>query len=240
MENFLSNNVPFNDTNDVLTFIQNIKDETPKYDILNYLDDPIGKEDLVKYLVSHAKEGHSINSEIVSQYVSALSPELVNRIYYKNQILELIKNNSWFLRRLAELIQYKYTDKPEEAMKEPLNEFKDLILDFCFYDYLFEDRYKRSMKDFRKSIITIDTDSNFINLNKYIETVNNEFQLDKNNKDQQLTVMNIFVDTVTESLKKTFWTTTTNLGLIDSAKPLINMKSEFNYQRILLTRNKKS
>ena len=52
--------------------------------------------------------------------------------------------------------------------------------------------------------------------------------------------MNIFVDTVTESLKKTFWTLTTNMGLIDEAKPLINMKSEFNYQRILLTRNKKS
>ena len=158
MENFLSNNVPFNDTNDAITFIQNVKEETPQFNILDFLDEPIGKQELVNYLMNHVKEGHTLNQEIIESYVSTLSTELVNRCYYKNQILELIKNNSWFLRRLAELIQYKYADKPEEAMKEPLNEFKDLILDFCFYDYLFEDRYKRSMKDWRKSIITIDTD----------------------------------------------------------------------------------
>ena len=38
--------------------------------------------------------------------------------------------------------------------------------------------------------------------------------------------MNIFVDIVTETLKRTFWTLTTNFGLVDRAKPLINMKSE--------------
>ena len=156
MENFLSNNVPFNDTNDVITFIQNVRETEQKFSIIDYLDEPIGKSELVKYLCEHSK--NPVDESIVDAYVSTLDTELVNRCYYKNNILELIKNNSWFLRRLAELIQYKYADQPEEAMKEPLNEFKDLILDFCFYDYLFEDRYKRSMKDWRKSIITIDTD----------------------------------------------------------------------------------
>ena len=39
-----------------------------------------------------------------------------------------------------------------------LYDFHGKIIDFCFYDYLYEDRYKRAMKDMRKSIITIDTD----------------------------------------------------------------------------------
>ena len=155
MENFLSNNVPFNDTNDVISFIQNVKEEKPQFNILDYLDEPIGKQELIEYLCSHVKEGYTIDSDIISAYVSALSTELVNRCYYKNQILELICNNSWFLRRLAELIQFEYAEKPEEAMIAPLGEFKERILDFCFYDCLFEDRYKRSMKDWRKSIITI-------------------------------------------------------------------------------------
>ena len=38
--------------------------------------------------------------------------------------------------------------------------------------------------------------------------------------------MNIYVNIVTEALKRTFWTQTTNMGVIERAKPIINMKSE--------------
>ena len=56
MENFLSNNVLFECTDDVLTFINNIKEETKSYQILNYLDEVIGKEELLNYFLSHKKE----------------------------------------------------------------------------------------------------------------------------------------------------------------------------------------
>ena len=96
------------------------------------------------------------------------------------------------------------------------------------------------MKDKRKCIVTVDTDSNFINLDKYVREVSEMLNLDKKDETQQMTVMNIFINITTDVLKKTFWTLTTNMGLIDRCKPIINRKSEFIYKRLMLTRNKKS
>jgi len=55
-----------------------------------------------------------------------------------------------------------------------------------------------------------------------------------------MTLTNIYINICTEVLKRIFWTLTTNMGLIDEAKPIINMKQEFLYKRILLTNNKKN
>lgn len=239
MEEFLSNNVPFSDTDDALTFISNTINDECKFNIMDYLDEPVSKDTLMKYLLNHVKEGVVLDERIISDIVDGLSPEMINRLYYKNQILELVKN-SWFKDKLNKMSEFVYAEQPAKEMEEDLNEFKDKIIQFCYYDHLFEDRYKRSMKDKRKSIITIDTDSNFINLDKYVHDVTDLLKLDPENETQQMTVMNIFINVTTEVLKKIFWNLTTNMGLIDRCKHIINMKSEFIYKRILLTKNKKN
>lgn len=50
--------------------------------------------------------------------------------------------------------------------------------------------------------------------------------LDKDNELQQTTLINIFIDITTAVLERTFQDLTTNMGLVDEAKPLINMKQE--------------
>lgn len=158
MENFLSNNVPFDCTDDAITFINNIIGENKKFKITDYLDREITKEELLDYLLNHKRDNANLNSEILKDIIEPLDSEIVNRCYYKNQILELIKNNSWFIEKLKEILKYRYTDKQDPEMVPLLDDFRGKIIDFCFYDRLFEDRYKRAMKDMRKSIITIDTD----------------------------------------------------------------------------------
>ena len=239
MEAFLSNNVPFYDTDDVITFLANCKSETHTLSILDYLDEPVTKTELVDYLMNHKMPEAELDRELISGIVSKMDLEQVSRAYYKNQILQLI-HNSWFIEKLRKLSQYIYAEEPAEEMKDDLNDFKEKIIDFCHYDYLYEDRYKRAIKNIRKSIITIDTDSNFINLDKYVIDVSEHLDLDRTNETQQMTVMNVFINITTDVLKKTFWKLTTNMGLIDRCKPIINMKSEFIYRRIMLTRNKKS
>lgn len=239
LESFLSNNVVFEDIDDIITFISNVKDEDYKFDIINYIDTPISRSELRNYLRSHCRQDIDINETLLDTIISDLTPEMSSRIYYKNQIPELIRN-SWFLEKLRKLSRYTYGDKPDPDMIPDLEDFKEKVLEFTFYDRMYEDRYKRAVKDYRKSIITIDTDSNFINLNPHIQQVTTLLDLDKTNETQQMTIMNIYVNIVTEALKRTFWTQTTNMGVIERAKPIINMKSEFVYRRILLTRNKKS
>ena len=48
-----------------------------------------------------------------------------------------------------------------------------------------------------------------------------------------MTVMNIYIDIVTEALHRTFDRLTGNMGLLEDYKHIINMKSEFTYKRIM-------
>lgn len=185
------------------------------------------------------KPGKTIDEDTIKSVLSKFTSEQLSRVYYKNQYL-LLLSNTWFKNKLSGILQYNYFDTPDERMKNDLEELRSRIIDFSFYDHLYADRYKRAMKDKRKAIITIDTDSNFINANPSVEYITNLLGLDKTNKNQQTTLVNIIINIVTETLKRTFWTLTTNMGLIDRAKPIINMKQEFLYSKILLTRNKKN
>ena len=45
-------------------------------------------------------------------------------------------------------------------------------------------------------------------------------------EETELEVMNLFIDLSTEALRRIFWVFTTNLGIEDDYKPIINMKNE--------------
>jgi hypothetical protein len=66
------------------------------------------------------------------------------------------------------------------------------------------------------------------------------FDLDLTDKETRIHTTMLFIDITTEVLKRTFWTMTTNMGLDDEYKEIVNMKSEFIYRRMMLTGNKKN
>jgi hypothetical protein len=241
LENFLADNTKFNDFDDLLYFIDNTLGEEQIDSILNYVDSPIGYEELYNYLINKLSNPAS---ELVSirlkETLKDFSLEQINRLYYKNKILEFIFSSTYLKNQFQQMLKYEYKEVPEEAMKPILNEFRRLILNFCFSNIIFEDRFKRSMKDDRKNVILSDTDSAFVNLNNYLEKVSHEFKLGKTSNIQQMTIINIFVNIVTEMLEKTFYKVTGNMGITDKFKNLISMKNEFLFKKILLTRNKKS
>ena len=160
MENFIANNVLFEDIDDIITFIVNVRKQKHEFDIMNYLDEPVSKSELVEYLISHCKYPETIDKNIVTNYVSGLDLEQVCRCYYKNRILDLIISNEWFKSKIRNMLQYVYSDTPASEMVDDVEDFKAKVIDFCYYDYLIEDRYKRAMKDKRQAVITIDTDLN--------------------------------------------------------------------------------
>jgi arsenate reductase-like glutaredoxin family protein len=237
LENFLADNVSFKDFDDVVNFVNNALLEKYEHNILNYIDDPISKKQLSSYFESKTKS--KLDSELIDSVISKLDAEQLSRVYYKNKVLELLEN-SWFKNKLKSLVKFKYLENPEEKMVESLREFSDLIKQFCFTNMLFEDRYKRSMKDERKNIVASDTDSAFINLNNYIVSITAMIDLDKSDTVQQMTVMNIFVSIITDIMEKIFDTMTEHMGMPQDYKNIINLKNEFLYKRIMLTRNKKS
>lgn len=240
MENFLADNVNFKDLDDILTFVDSILSEKPSKDILGYIDEPKNHKDLFEYFVSKTITLSDKDKDVLNKLLNNLDIERVNRLYYKNKILQFVFDSSYLTNLLDNLTKYKYSETPEEAMITPLEEFRSALIDFCFSDMIFEDRFRRVMKDTRDVIVASDTDSIFINLNNYVIETTQKFHLDKNNKDQQMTVMNVFVNLITEALEKTMDRLTGNMGMLDEFKHIVSMKSEFLYKRMLLTRNKKS
>ena len=156
MESFLSNNVPFNDTDDIITYLSNCRQEKHELHIMDYLDEPVTKDELLDYLIHHVKQDANIDEDIIKSIISKFDAELTSRAYYKNQILLLV-HHQWFKEKLEKLSQYVYAEEPAPEMVDDLKDFKEKIIDFCHYDYLYEDRYKRAMKDKRKCIVTIDS-----------------------------------------------------------------------------------
>jgi hypothetical protein len=240
LENFLADNTKFKDFDDVMVFVEQTLSEKIDDTILRYVDIPKNNEDIYSYFVSKTERLSETSKKQLLKFSSNLSSEEINRLYYKNKVMEFIFDSSYLKKKFKDLSQYKFEEAPEEAMKESLEEFRNTIVNFCFSNVIFEDRYRRVMKDMRKNTVGADTDSVFINLNNYVIDTTSELGLNKENKTQQMTVMNIYIDIVTEVLKQIFWKLTGNMGLLDEYKPIIAMKSEFLYKRILMTRNKKN
>ena len=240
LENFLADNTEFNDFDDIMTFVQETITEETTDTILRYVDVPKDGTDLLMYFQGKTRTLGTVAEDKLEDMINKLDSETINRLYYKNKVLNFIFDSTYLKAKMTELVQFKYGETPEDAMLEPLAEFKDVIVNFCFSNVIFEDRYKRVMKDMRKSTITADTDSVFINLNNYINETTVGLNLDSENKVQQMTVMNVYISIVTEVLKEIFWKLTGNMGLLDEYKPIINMKSEYLYKRIMATRNKKN
>lgn len=157
LESFLSNNVPFFDTDDMINFVNNVCNEKSEHNILAYLDEPVTKQELIDYFNSHCEFGKSLDQDILKKIVENLTDEQVAKCFYKNRILELIKN-SYFEDALRKMSLSKYEDNVPEEIRDDLENFKTLVIEFCYLDHLVEDRYRRAVKNLRQSIITIDTD----------------------------------------------------------------------------------
>lgn len=240
LEAFLTDNSPFEDFDDAIHFINETLEEQYDDQILKYVDEPADRNDLIARIAKKTTGGMSkVALEKLEAALSKLDIERINRLYYKNNLAEFIRN-SWAKSKLGELCTFKYTEEPETAMKEPLKEFTDVVLRSCFSNILLEDRFKRVLKMDRKAVVVSDTDSTFVNIHPYMVEATRSLGLDSGNKEQQTTLMNILVSITTKMLEATFDRVTENMGLIGQYKSMISMKNEFVFGRIMLTRNKKS
>jgi DNA polymerase elongation subunit (family B) len=231
LESFLANNLKFKDFDDIVRYIEEITSEKIESQIMMYLDEPIINNELLNDLISRTEKLSDENKKILGKIIEKLSVEDANRIYYKNRILKFVEN-SYIKNKLENLIK--------DFNNEKMTEFRNLIIDFCFINSLYEDRENRVISLERKNVVVTDTDSAFVNVSNYLSHNTKLLNLDSNNKEQQNTILNIYIDIVTKALDKTFWKMTGNMGIPDKYKPIISMKQEFLYKRLMLTRNKKS
>jgi hypothetical protein len=230
LENFLADNVKFKDFDDLLTFIDETLDEKITDDMMKYLDEPVLHSELTAYFKNKTENLDEEMFLTLEKVIKKLSLQQVNRLYYKNKVLKFLENSTFMKNKFSLIVS---------GNQKELESFSSLMKEFTFSNIVFEDRFNRVMKMNRKNVVVSDTDSAFVNFSNYISESFKLLNL-QDSEENQLNILNVFINIVTKALQSSFEKITENMGLLNDYKPIINMKNEFVYKRIMLTRNKKS
>lgn len=175
-EMFLANNVQFGGINEVVQYIDNIVTERPnrRFADREVLDQDIPLAKVFSHIILQCGWYWIPDEEemqIIWDILQNMSQYDLNRIYYKNNLYEFM-NNSRLKRMLKNLIErfeepYMLPMKPPVYIKDDLNLFRDMILEYVYYSYPVPDKVDR-MKNMIKSVIMIsDTDSAIISLDAW-------------------------------------------------------------------------
>jgi hypothetical protein len=167
-EQFLANNVKFRKLDEVIVFINHIIKEKPnrKFNDKDILDRDITVEECFIKVMSTCGHGYTPSMEdceIIWDIISKLNSEDLNRIYYKNNLLEFFDNKVMtnmvieVLKRLNK--PWMDPNKVPKEIELEMDTMWDLVSEYVFYKYQIIDRQDRLEFLPRKITCIIDTDS---------------------------------------------------------------------------------
>lgn len=240
-EKFMSNNFYFRHIGDLTTYVNNIRKED--YNPFNYVDSAIDKETLINYLFDKLQNGTEDDRLRIVSLVDGLSEENITKIYLKNNLYATI-DNSVKLQELFKKIlgntDFMDPNEPPEEYLGTLNELWDIMNIMVHYDYLDFYRYENAEYGERKTILTVDTDSNFLYLYPFFDYCKKKFGLEDNDI-IRMTTTNVIMYVLTALITQCYETLTKAFNIKDaSQRKIIQMKNEFYYNRIMLTNSKKN
>ena len=167
-EQFLANNVKFRKLDEVIVFINHIIKEEPirQYNDRDILDRDIPLHEVFIKVMSTCGHGYiptMEDCEIVWDILSKLSPTNLNRIYYKNNLLEFF-DNKYMTNMVIEILKklempFMDPNEPPEEISVEMEVLWDIVSEFVFYKYQIIDRQDRLEFLPRKVTAIIDTDS---------------------------------------------------------------------------------
>ena len=238
-ERFLSNNVKFNNVDELLVFMSNVIEDT-EYSINDVIDDDkfIDDDTLLEYVYDLLKD--TDNFDMVKDYTFHLDDEDRNLIYYKNNIYKFIDACEYARTYLDNVVGKEFLDagNASENISENLDGLWELLDIFVYYDYAIYDRYDRAINDKRETILAVDTDSNFVNMDPWYKFIDERYDIDEN-RETMISVSNIGIYYLTHFIDKALNRFTENCNLKEDKRPIINMKNEYLYETLMTTENKK-
>ena len=174
-EDFLTDSVKFTDMDECIDFIYNINSEKESRTHIDseWVEDK-NKIELLSRLRDKFINQDDFDINIISKIIDNLSQEDINRIYYKSNLYEFINNSDRAQSILTYIISCKSfmnPNKPDKEYKDSLRDLRNAAMEYVHYNYQFNDRVLRLRTHKRKTVVAIDTDSNFINLGNWTDFV---------------------------------------------------------------------
>ena len=179
-EGFLGNNVKFSSLNDILIFIDNVRLEYSfwhynDYEVLSIegfvsLEEAFTKLILncgYKYIPSYE------DMDTVYRILQSCNQIELNRLFYKNNLycfmdLPIARN---LMISIITNMQTPYIEpaKPPKEIVPQLNELRDLLVEYVFYNHQWMDRMDRNKNMIKNVSIVSDTDSSFVSLDAWYQ-----------------------------------------------------------------------
>ena len=179
-ESFIADNVKFGSLNEVLEFIHNVIQDKHdwRFEDSAILDRNITKEELYYRLIKNCGYRWIVTDEekdIIWAAIYNLSQEDINRVYYKNNLLEFSDNKVVtnlivkILQKLKEPL-LNSLDIPEEIQAD-IKLLGDIVLEYVYYRYMYIDRTDRCGNMMKSVIGVSDTDSAIVSLDSWYKHI---------------------------------------------------------------------
>lgn len=243
-ESFYANNVLYYKLDDVLLYISNIVHEEYKTSILPEVTIDMVLEKLHSAFRYDFKLTEKVQSVLVA-VLKNLKQEDLKKIYYKANLFEFIKIpkvEKAFLKIFRTTKSFKDPNHVPEEIQDDLDDLWQLLKDCVMYDYPVPNRINRLKFEKRKVAVIIDTDSNMLNISKWLEYwMSFEYKDMQAENDAELIyiVANSLCYIMTMLTKAFLHTFALHANIPDNYEGRLNMKNEFFYKRIITTNSKK-
>ena len=249
-DRFLGSYMIFLDFNDCMIFIKNIINEDKNFKDEDYLDSNVSVNDVYNKLYEMFENPKDCNESVLKNILKNLSNEELNRIYYKNNIEKfcLNKKPKELLNDIVNTVDVYVNpaeDKTPEELKVKLDSFWEVLKEFVLYDYPIIDKTYRVVFKKRKCVLVIDTDSNMIHLDPWIEFVKNNIVdkdtlKSKNENDFNHVIIYTMCYLLSKMIRQVLKTYLRHCNVKEEKIPLLDMKNEYLFSKMLITRVKKN
>jgi len=249
-ESFYANNVKFYDTSDMLLYIKNSLNKkgvrsVPIKDMPDVTDEMIYTKMYDMFRFKNVI--NDTTKRVLANICLSLNQHEKRMLFYSSNLFEFFKIPSIqdiLLNIVYSVNSFKDPNTVPDSIKEQLDTLFKILHFWVVYDYPTFNRVNRLKFESRKCIVTIDTDSNMICLSKFIDFMVSIIKVKQTISQDENEIMYICINMMAYILTKytqVILATYAKIANIpDDFAPLLNMKNELLFLRMLLTRNKKN
>lgn len=260
-ENFLSDNLKFVTFAEMLEYIQNIRNEyNEKYsgkdenygrlDVSNFRfkGDPviIVKERLMKKCGFQITE---IEVDALESILNSCSSEELVLIYYKNNLHEFNKlpfisaKLDYLLSEIDSLNSPDHIAKLPENLSQCVENILQFYQVFVMYSFPVYDRVRKTMFTDKKSVIYIDTDSNFLALSPLVKSTKSLLSAttiqEHDSRQLRRNIVNLFTYFCQKIVNIALHNLAISMHIKGEWEHIFSMKNEYYDERIVFTIGKK-
>ena len=253
-ESFVSNNIKFYNIGDFVLYVYNSihrKDENvEEYTIPGMPDITI--QDLSRKVYGLFKDTLLLrdehNKRIIASVLDALTENERRKLYYSSNLFDFVQIpyvEDFILNKIVyKSDEFKDANNPPKGIQDALDELWNMLNYWVVYNHPVYNRINRLKFQKRKTVLGIDTDSNFVCIAKLVYHLLAIADVNKSKVGDINQILYIVINTIayelTQFTKVILGKYAKLANIPDDYAHWLNAKNEFYYPRIVFTNNKKN